>query len=145
MFCDAGLVALPPSDWGKRIDPLRRNLRMAIRRTPHNVVVERNPELVAWQPFGITPNAQIVALSGAADDAVAALDRAGPRGAAVLGAATGFLLTENRLMGLLVGGVLGFFGGVYITNFAKKMLAAQQAAFTVASVAASVTAAKAST
>jgi hypothetical protein len=133
MFGNA-VVALPPGDWGKRVDPLRRNLRMAILRTPHNVVPEPNPELVAWKPFGITPNAQIVSLSGAASDAIATLDRAGPRGAAVLGAAAGLLLTENRLMGLLVGGMLGYFGGAYITNFAKKMLAAQQVVSTVASV-----------
>jgi len=133
MFCDAGLVALPPSAWGKQADPLRRDLRMPILRTPHGVVREPAPELVAWRPFGITPNAQIVSLSGPVDDAIGALDRAGPRGAAALGAAAGLLLVENRLMGLLVGGLLGYFSGAYITNFAKKMLAAQQVVSSVAS------------
>ncbi len=123
MFHDAGLVALPEADWGKPVPALRRDLSMRILRTPHNVVPERQPEHVSnWGPYRISPNA---IFAGSADDALGALDRAGPRGAAVLGAGAGFLLSSNRLMGALTGGVLGYFGGSYLSNLLRKMLEAQ--------------------
>jgi hypothetical protein len=99
---------------------------MRILRTPHNVVPEHQPELVSWGRYGITPNAQIVSLSGAADDALDVLNKAGPRGAAALGAGAGFVFSSNRITGAIVGGVLGYFGGAYLTNLARKLLAAQQ-------------------
>jgi hypothetical protein len=125
MFGDAGLVALPQTDWGKPVPGLRRNLSMRIRRTPHNVVPEPQPQHVSnWGPYRIGPNAMF---AGSADDALAALNRAGPRGAAVLGAGAGFLFSSNRLMGALAGGLLGYFGGAYLTNLLRKMLEAQTA------------------
>ena len=127
MFHDAGLVALPSDEWGKRVDPLRRDLSMRILRTPHNAVPEPEPEHVFWGRYRITPNAQIVPFSGAADDALDALDKAGPRGAAMLGAGAGFLFSSSRLVGALTGGLLGYFGGAYLVNLARKFLAAQQA------------------
>jgi hypothetical protein len=87
-------------------------------------VPERQPQHVSdWGKYRISPNATLFA--GPADDALAALDRAGPRGAAVLGAGAGFLLSSNRLMGALVGGVLGYFGGSYLSNMLRKVLEVQ--------------------
>jgi hypothetical protein len=135
MLRDAGLVALPPSDWGVQVEPLRRDLHMSIRRTPHGVMPETGPG--AMMDSGrvvITPNAQIISLDGAFEDAVSALDKAGPRGAAALGVGVGFLFSESRIVGALVGGLIGYFGGKYVVNLAKKAIAVQQAVSTVASV-----------
>lgn len=118
---DAGLVALPQSDWGKPVPALRRDLSMRILRTPHNVVPEPQPEHAVWGTYKIGPNANFMG----ANDALDALDRAGPRGAVALGAGAGFLLSQNRLMGALTGGVLGYFGGSYLTNLLRKALNAQ--------------------
>lgn len=120
MLHDAGLVALPPEDWGKPAPCLRRNLYMRILRTPHNVVPEPQPQYVTnWGPYKILANGE---LGDAAEDALAALDRAGARGAAALGAGAGFLFSTNRLMGALMGGVVGYFGGAYIANLLRKAI-----------------------
>lgn len=75
----------------------------------------------------ITPNGQIISLGDAASDAVDALDKAGARGAAALGAGAGFLFSSNRLVGAALGGLLGYFGGKYFVNFARKAIDAQHA------------------
>jgi hypothetical protein len=125
MLNDAGLVALPETDWGKPVPALRRDLSMRILRTPHNVVPEPQPQHVSsWGTYRISPNATLFA--GPADDALAALDRAGPRGAAVLGAGAGLLFSSHRLLGALAGGLLGYFGGAYLTNMFRKALDAQK-------------------
>lgn len=123
MWGDAGLVTLPPSDWGKLSPSLRRNLSMKILRTPHNVVSEPQPAYTDCGPCRMSPNAE---LFGPMDDAFAALDRAGPRGAAALGAGVGFLFGSKRIMGALAGGVIGYFGGAYLTNLLRKAISAQQ-------------------
>lgn len=125
---DAGLVANPPRAWGKQSEPLRRDLYMRIRRTPHGVVSEHQPEqFVSQGKLMITPNGQIVSLGDSASDAIDALDKAGARGAAALGAGAGFLFSSNRLVGAAIGGVLGYFGGKYFVNFARKAIDAQHA------------------
>jgi hypothetical protein len=130
-----GEVPVAPENGGYPVPFARRDLRMPIHRTPQNVVPEYRPGYASWGKIGITPNGQIVSLGDSADDAVAALDKAGPRGAAALGAAAGFVFSDNRLVGALLGGVLGYFGGAYVTNVAKKALAVVRTATpTVASV-----------
>lgn len=126
MLHDAGLVALPREDWGKPVPCMRRNLYMRILRTPHNVVPEPQPTYVTnWGPYKILANGE---LGGAAEDALSAFDRAGARGAAALGAGAGFLFGTNRLMGAVMGGVLGYFGGVYIANLLRKAITLTPAA-----------------
>jgi hypothetical protein len=128
MFADAGLVANPVEAWGKQSEPLKRDLYMRILRTPHNVVPEHQPEHVSnWGRYMITPNGGIVSLGDTTEDALAMLDNAGSRGAAALGAAAGFIFSSNRLTGAIFGGLLGYFGGKYIVNFAQKAIAAQHA------------------
>lgn len=129
---DAGLVTLPPRDYGRTAAPGHRNLYQKILRTPHNVVPEPRPDLVAWKPVSIDPNGRVSDLQGAADDALATLDRMGPRGAAALGATAGFVFASNRVFGALAGGVLGYFGGAYFVKMAKQFLAAQQVVAVVA-------------
>jgi hypothetical protein len=125
---DAGLVKNPPRAWGKQSESLQRDLHMRIRRTPHGVVPEHQPEqFVSRGRLMITPNGQIVSLGDAASDAVDALDAAGARGAAALGAGAGFLFSSNRLVGAALGGMLGYFGGKYFVNFARKAIEAQHA------------------
>jgi hypothetical protein len=120
---DAGLVALPAEDWGKPVPALRRDLSMRILRTPHNVVPEHQPEYVSdWGKYRVSPNATLFAGAG---DTLDALDRAGPRGAAALGAGAGLLFSQNRLMGAFAGGLLGYFGGSYLTNLLRKAISAQ--------------------
>jgi len=136
---DAGLVTLGPEDYGRIAPPSRRNLHMRIRRTPHGVVREPEPTHVPdWGRYGVTANGRIADLSGAADDAVVALDRAGPRGAAALGAAAGLLFSQNRILGAVAGGVLGYFGGGYIVNLIKKALSVGQVVSTATAVASKV-------
>ena len=127
-FGDAGLVAVPQAQWGVTAQPMTRNLAMSIRRTPHNVVREAQPEhVVDWGKLVITPNGQVMSLGEATYSAVDALDKAGPRGAVVLGAGAGFVFSSNRIMGALLGGLIGYFGGQYFTNMARKILEAQKA------------------
>jgi len=133
MLYDAGLVANPSSKWGVQADPLRRNLYMLIRQTPHGVVSETGRASKQGR-LEITADGRINSLDGALDDAVNALDRAGSRGAAALGVGVGFIFSTNRIVGALVGGVIGYFGGKYVVNLGKKLIAAQQAVSTVTSV-----------
>jgi hypothetical protein len=131
----SGFVRNSIDQWGGNPEPLKRNLWMGIQRTPHNVVREPNPEHVAdWGRIAITPNGQIVSLGDTADDAVNALDKAGARGAAALGAGVGFIFSSNRIVGAFVGGLIGYFGGQYVVNVAKKAIGAAHAVSTVSSV-----------
>lgn len=109
---------------------------LAVQRTPHAVV--REPALNPGPDWGrnlITPNGGVVALDGfgavsdTAAAAIARLEAAGSRGATLLGVVAGltFAGAGHRLMGGLVGGLLGYLGGGYLTNFAKRMIAAQTA------------------
>lgn len=126
MFSDAGLVATPRDEWGHQSNPLARDLRMRVLRTPHNVVAEHQPEHVAdWGQYRITPNGGL--MYGAADDALTTLERAGSRGATLLGAGVGVVFSSRRLRGALMGGLVGYLGGQYLVNLAKKALAVQQA------------------
>jgi hypothetical protein len=93
--------------------------------------VRRNPQASLYQPvldpddWGydniFTPNG--IATLGDAAEAVSALQKAGTRGAAALGAVAGLLLSSNHLHGAIVGGLLGYFGGKYIVVLADKVLA----------------------
>lgn len=90
------------------------------------VRVRRNPNASVYEPITpmddrdvlITANGDI--LDGAAEDALAQLNAAGPRGAAALGILAGFLFSGWKAA--LAGGVLGYFGGKYLTNIAGKAL-----------------------
>ena len=124
---DTGNVMQPSSAWGLRLPSSQRNLRMRIPRTVDNVVPEFQPTHVQdWGRIGITPNGALISLGGATDDALAALDKVGTRGAVGLGAVTGFVLSTNRLMGGLVGAGLGYLTGKYLANIIKATVAAQK-------------------
>jgi hypothetical protein len=127
LYGGPGNVAVESNGWGVNADPMRRNLGMRIRRTPHAVVAETQPQHVAdWGQYGISPNGQITSFSGAADDAVIALEKAGKNGAAALGALFGLVFASSKITGALVGGLLGYFGGSYIVSTAKRVLVVQQ-------------------
>lgn len=126
LLSDAGLVINPVRDYGRTAGLGHRNLYRRILRTPHNVVAEQSPDPYVGGKVLIDANGRVVPLEGAPDDAVAALDRAGPRGAATLGALAGFLFAGNRVTGAALGGLLGYFGGAYVVSMAKKFLAAQR-------------------
>ena len=128
ILADAGLVTNPPTDYGRAQVPGRRNLYRQILRTPHNVVPEPHPDLVRyWGRVRIDANGRVAPLDGAADDAINALETAGPRKAAVFGAVAGLVFGDG-LFGALAGGALGYISGKYLVGFAKKLLVAQQAA-----------------
>jgi len=105
--------------------------------------IRRNPQASLYQPVlepddwgydnTITPNgiATLGDATAVASQAVSALDKAGTRGAAALGAAAGFLLASNRLLGAAIGGVVGYFGGKFIVSVASKALAVGSAVRTV--------------
>jgi hypothetical protein len=105
--------------------------------------IRRNPQASLYQPVlepddwgydnTITPNgiATLGDAIAAASQVGSALDKAGTRGAAALGAVAGFLLSTNRLLGAAIGGTLGYFGGKYIVSFANKALAVGAAVNTV--------------
>lgn len=98
---------------------------MRILRTPHNVVSERQPQFVSdWGTYRISPNATL--FSGAGEDALATLNRAGARGAAVLGAGAGFLFSSSRLTGAFTGAILGYFGGAYLARLLGTALEMQK-------------------
>lgn len=133
ILSDAGLVINPVTDYGCGAGrPIHQDLRMRVLRTPHNVVPERRPDLVVWKPVKIDVNGRVSPLDGVTDDIIGAFDRAGPRGAAAIGAVVGVLLSGKLVFGALAGGALGYFGGAYLVSFAKKLLAAQQAIAVVA-------------
>ena len=99
---------------------------MRVRRNPNASVYEqiRPVDDVPWDDM-IMPNGTF---AGAAEDAMAQLQVAGPRGAAALGATAGFiLLGGRRFTGALIGGLLGYFGGKYLVNFTSKALAVSTA------------------
>jgi len=87
--------------------------------------VRRNPD--AWeevpatvddgQEYVIMPNGN---LAGPAEDALAELQAAGPRGAAVLGAVAGLVFSGWKAA--VIGGFLGYYTGKYFANFASKAL-----------------------
>lgn len=105
--------------------------------------IRRNPQASLYQPvldpddWGydnvITPNgiATLGDAAAVASQAASALDKAGTRGAAALGAAAGFLLSTNRLLGAAIGGALGYLGGKFIVGVANKVLAVNAAVRTV--------------
>jgi hypothetical protein len=91
-----------------------------IRANPNASVPTAN-----FVPFGpdepnyvVGPNGY---LDGAAEDALASLQAAGPRGAAALGVAAGLLFSGWKAA--LAGGVLGYFAGKFVSNFAVKTVA----------------------
>ena len=99
--------------------------------SPHDrdpLRVRRNPQAVVYEPVSaddarapdvtFTPNG---GLAGPADEALAQLQAAGPRGAAALGAMAGLLFSGWKAA--VVGGFLGYYSGKYLTNFASKALA----------------------
>jgi hypothetical protein len=96
---------------------------LRVRRNPNASVYEAYPE-ADGQDVLLSPNGHNM-LEGAAEDALAQLQAAGPRGAALLGAAAGFVFSGWKA-GVL-GGVLGYFGGHYLTNIVSKTLTAATA------------------
>ena len=128
-FGDAGLVSFPVE--GKPITLTPAYVIVPIRRGPmrHGFVPEYEPAHVTdWGRLGVDYNGRVVNLDGAADDAVAALDKAGAHGAAALGALVGLLISNHKVIGTAAGGLVGYFGGAYITNVIKKVIGAVQTA-----------------
>lgn len=98
---------------------------LRVWRNPNESVYEPVPDGMREYDTLITPNGQVIALNGVADDALAQLQAAGPRGAAALGAAAGFIFSGWKAA--VIGGALGYFTGKYLANFASKALAAAKA------------------
>jgi hypothetical protein len=95
-----------------------------VRRNPNASVYEQViPGDDVSPDVRLTPNGQY--LAGPAEDAVKALEAAGPRGAAAVGVLAGFLLSGWKMA--LTGGVLGYFGGKFVSNFVGKALAVSAA------------------
>lgn len=131
---DAGLVSFPPE--GKPIPFVHTYTNVPIRRGPmrYGWVPEYRPAYVTdWGKFAVNPNGRLVDLSGAADDAVAALDKVGTGGATALGALVG-LVASRGIIGTVTGGLVGYFGGKYITNVIKKAIGIVQTVSTATSV-----------
>jgi hypothetical protein len=91
--------------------------RLRVRRNPNGSVFEPIMPMDDRDVL-ITANGDV--LGGAAEDALAQLNAAGPRGAAALGVLAGFLFSGWKAA--IAGGVLGYFGGKYLTNIASKAL-----------------------
>lgn len=108
-----------------------------IRRNPNASVYEPIPgvdEAEDGRSFLIMPDSRFVLgdATSVASDALASLNRAGPRGGAVLGMAVGLLFGgSHRLLGALAGGLLGYYSGHYVANIAEKTLWAAKAIDTV--------------
>jgi hypothetical protein len=100
------------------------NLR--VRRNPNASVYEAYPEDDGREML-LSPNGHN--LLGVGEDALAQLQAAGPRGAAVLGAAAGFLFSGWKAA--MFGGILGYFSGKYLVNIASKALTVATAVNTV--------------
>ena len=132
---ETGNVMQPPSGWGPRIPRSRAKLGMRIARTPFGVREPSPGRVPAWGRVGITPNGALVSLGGfdaATDDALAALDSVGTRGATAIGAGLGFILSTNRLLGGALGAGLGYLTGKYLANIIKATVAAQKVVSVVA-------------
>jgi hypothetical protein len=136
MIFGDGNVINTPGAWGVQGDVSRPRAPMAIMRTPQGVLPEtRLTHVPSWGRIGITPNGEIISFGGAAaDEAISALDKLGPRGAALLGAGAGLVFSTNRLMGAVVGGGLGYLAGKYLAGIIKTTLAIQSTAQAVAKV-----------
>ena len=88
-----------------------------VRRNPNASVFMNFPEENPAIDAVIMPNGY---LNGPAEDALAQLEAAGPRGAALLGAVAGFVFGNWKTAAF--GGVLGYYAGKYLVNFASKAL-----------------------
>jgi hypothetical protein len=128
-----GNVTNPASAWGPRIPRSRADLRMRIARTPFGVNEPQPVHVPDWGRIGITPNGALMDLGATADDALAALDTIGTRGATVIGGGFGFVFSSNRLLGSAVGAGLGYLIGKYLANIIKAAAAAQKVVNVVAS------------
>jgi hypothetical protein len=124
---DTGNVMQPPGAWGPYVPRSRRNLRMRIPRTPDHIFPEPQPMHVPdWGHIGVTPNGALISLGSAADDALGMLDTVGTRGAAVIGAGVGLVLSTNRILGAGIGAGLGYLAGRYLATIIKTTIAAQK-------------------
>jgi hypothetical protein len=126
---ETGNVMNPPSGWGPRIPHSRADLRMRIARTPFGVSEPQPVHVPNWGRVGITPNGALISLGDfgtTTDDALAALDSVGTRGATIIGAGVGFVLSSNRLLGGAIGAGLGYLTGKYLANIIKVTVAAQK-------------------
>lgn len=108
-----------PPGYGTPPLRVRRNAG-AWTMEPGNAVIMPAPDVM------IMPDGS---LQGAAEDAVAQLQAAGPRGAAALGALAGLFFGGWK--GAAAGGVLGYFSGKYLVNIVGKALAVSSAVKTV--------------
>jgi hypothetical protein len=98
---------------------------LRVRRTPDAVICESTPAACNDQGMLYTmhPNG---GLAGMAEDALAKLEAAGPRGGAALGAVAGLVFSGWKAA--IIGGGLGYFAGKYIVNIASKALTVVSAA-----------------
>lgn len=103
---------------------------MRVRRNPQASLYYPEQDRTAW-PWDdmLTPNgiATLGEASDTAASAMAMLNKAGTRGLTAIGAAAGFLLSEQRLRGTIIGGVLGYLGGRFVVGMASKVVSAVNA------------------
>jgi hypothetical protein len=125
---DTGNVVQPREAWGPYVGRSHADLRMNIYRTPFGVRESQPAHVRDWGRLGITPNGRLISFSGATDDALTALDKIGTRGAAVLGAGAGLVLSTNRMLGAAVGAGLGYLAGRYLASIIKATVAVQKVA-----------------
>jgi len=129
---DTGNVRQPPSQWGPYVGRSRANLRMRIPKNIDHLYAPQPVHVEDWGHIGITPNGALISLGDATDDALSALDKIGTRGATVLGAGAGLVLSTNRMLGAAVGAGLGYLAGRYLASIIKATVAVQRVATTVA-------------
>ena len=101
-------------------------IRSIIARTPFGVYEPQPVHVSDWGRIGVTPNGALIDLGSTTDDALAALDSVGTRGATVIGAGAGFVLSTNRLLGGVVGAGLGYLAGKYLANIIKATVTASK-------------------
>jgi len=123
---EPGNVMNPSSGWGPRIPHSRADLRLRIARTPFGVNEPQPVHVPNWGRIGITPNGALIDLGSATDDALSALDTVGTRGATVIGAGVGLVLSTNRILGGAIGAGLGYLTGKYLANIIKATVAASK-------------------
>jgi len=121
---------------GKPINLTPQYVVVPIRRSPMRYGWRRNYQpahVTDWGKFGVDANGNLVNLDGAADDAVAALDKVSAGGAAALGALVGLVVSDHKIMGSAAGGLVGYFGGRYIASVLKRAIGLIQTASSVTS------------